>query len=605
MPVTVLILLKLYSNIRLVWQAFITLQIRIIKLNPFKVMRFFNCLQHTGYRCFVIFISLGSLGIHSCSEVKHEPKEVEIVKQPEDLDKVVNERIPEILRYIEEQDGKLNDSITLRLIAPAKKWYEGKEPMRTWSVQKQWHPLADSLYRFIGNCEQYGLFPYDYHWRELRHTFEKLQTDSATMLDAALWSRADVMLTDAFMQLIKDLRLGRLEKDSITTRKILTIADSTYLELLSGVLRDETLLPVLEEQEPRLQAYQDLRRSMKGFTDTMDRTNYTYISYFPIEIPEDSVRYLQQLQSRLFEGGYITFNDRKADSAELAAAVRAYQEEKKLKVDGKAGPMVVKSLNNTDREKFVRLAINLDRYKLMADTLPSTYAWANIPSFQLKVWDNDTVRIESKIIVGRPATRTPVLTSTLTNYIIFPQWTVPYSIIFNEMLPKIQRNVAYLDKENLMVVDKNDSIIDPNEINWFKLNKKNFPYLLKQRQGDDNSLGVIKFNFSNKYSVYLHDTNARGLFSRADRALSHGCVRVQKWDTLSRFLVQNDTIKYRRDTLTAWMARKEKHTVYFSRKTPLFIRYFTCEAKDDTIIFYEDIYAEDKIAREKFFANRL
>lgn len=601
-----LILLKLHKIIRLFRQAFITLRVKTIKLNPFKAMRFSfpdlnRCIKTC---CTAVLLCLLLPGIYSCSATPDEPKETEIVEEPEDLDKVVNERIPEILDYAAGNNNKLNDSITLRLTGSVQHWYMERDPLRTWSAEKEWKPLADSLYGFIGRCEQYGLFPYDYHWRELQHSFGKLKTDSASKLDAALWSRADIMLTDAFMQLIKDLRLGRMEKDSITTRKDLDISDSAYAALLHRAFAESNITGILEEQEPALADYQALRRAVKGFVDTMDRKRYTYISYFPIEIPEDSARYLQQLQTRLFEGGYISFNDRKADTAELAAAVRAFQEEKHLKVDGKAGPMVVKTLNNTDGEKFIRLAINLDRYKLMADTLPSTYAWVNIPSFQLKVWSDDTLRIESKVVVGRPATRTPVLTSTLTNYIIFPQWTVPYSIIFKEMLPKIQKNIAYLDKENLMVVDKNDSIIDPAEINWFRLNPKNFPYLLKQRQGDDNSLGVIKFNFSNKYSVYLHDTNARGLFARADRALSHGCIRVQKWDTLSRFLVQNDLLKYKPDSLAAWMARKEKHTIHFSRKTPLFIRYFTCEAKEDTLIFYEDIYAEDKIVREKFFAGR-
>lgn len=598
-----LIPLKLYNIARQNCLAFITLQTRILKLNPFKAM----CFSFYRYTKVLTAVVAGTLllGIYACSHTAQQPKEVEIVAEPEDLDKVVNERIPEILQYVGENNGELSDSIRLRLTGSVKHWYDRRQPLRTWSSEKNWKALADSVYGFIKRCEEYGLFPSDYHWKELQHSFEKLKTDSATKLDAALWSRADVMLTDAFMQLVKDLRLGRLEKDSITTRKNLAISDSAYADLLNRVFTEGSLANILEEQEPTLTAYKELRSAVKSFVDSMDRKQYTYISYFPIEIPEDSAHYLRQLQTRLFEGGYISFNDRKADTAELSAAVRSYQEEKKLKVDGKAGTMVVRSLNNTDREKFVRLAINLDRYKLMADTLPKTYAWVNIPAFQLKVWEDDTVRIESKVIVGRPATRTPVLTSTLTNYIIFPQWTVPYSIIFNEMLPKIQKNVAYLDKENLMLVDKYDSIINPKDINWFKLSKANFPYLLKQRQGDDNSLGVIKFNFSNKYSVYLHDTNARSLFGRADRALSHGCVRVQKWDPLSRFLVQNDTLRYKPDTLAAWMSRKEKRTVNFSKKTPLFIRYFTCEVKEGSVIFYEDIYAEDKIAREKYFANRL
>ncbi len=148
-----------------------------------------------------------------------------------------------------------------------------------------------------------------------------------------------------------------------------------------------------------------------------------------------------------------------------------------------------------------------------------------------------------------------------------------------------------------MVVDKNDSIIDPHTINWSQLSKKYFPYLLKQRQGDDNSLGVLKFNFANKYSVYLHDTNVRWMFSRANRALSHGCVRVKDFLKLADFLVRDDTLKHHPDTLRHWIARQEKHIVSGFHRVPIYIRYFSCEGKNGKLRIYDDIYAEDKVLR--------
>jgi murein L,D-transpeptidase YcbB/YkuD len=155
-----------------------------------------------------------------------------------------------------------------------------------------------------------------------------------------------------------------------------------------------------------------------------------------------------------------------------------------------------------------------------------------------------------------------------------------------------------------MVVDDNDSVLNPDNINWKKYTRDNFPYLIKQRQGDDNSLGVLKFNFVNKYSVYLHDTNARWLFSKENRALSHGCVRIKEFMKLADFLVRNDTIRFPKDTLRSWIARREKHVVSGFRRVPIFIRYFTCEAKDGKIRFYDDIYGEDKVLSERYFDNK-
>ena len=173
------------------------------------------------------------------------------------------------------------------------------------------------------------------------------------------------------------------------------------------------------------------------------------------------------------------------------------------------------------------------------------------------------------------------------------------------MLPAIQKDVTYLDKQNLMVVDKNDSVLDPTKIDWKKLSKKKFPYLIKQREGDDNSLGVMNFNFRNKYEVYLHDTNARWMFEKSGRALSHGCVRVQDWRDLAHFLVRNDTIKYNVDTLASWIVRQEKHVVSGFKKVPLFIRYFTCEGVDGKLKFYDDVYAEDKMLIDRYFAKHI
>jgi murein L,D-transpeptidase YcbB/YkuD len=247
----------------------------------------------------------------------------------------------------------------------------------------------------------------------------------------------------------------------------------------------------------------------------------------------------------------------------------------------------------------------MDRYKQLPEIMPERYVWVNLPAYKMEVFDSGFAIIESKVIVGQPKTRTPVLTSEITNFITYPQWTVPFSIIFKEMLPRIQKNINYFDKENLMVVDKYDSVIDPATIDWSVLNKKNFPYLIRQREGDDNSLGLIKFNFRNKYDVYLHDTNARSLFARSNRAMSHGCVRVQEWRQLADFMVSQDTVKYHPDTLAAWISRAEKHIVPVKMKIPVFLRYFTASTKEGKIVLFEDIYEDDKLLRNRYFTRRI
>jgi murein L,D-transpeptidase YcbB/YkuD len=547
----------------------------------------------------LLLVALNLFILLSCSEPE-KVKLKEIVKQPELINPRSVEMIKAALMYAEANAGKVDDSLVLKEISFVRVQYAGENASRIWSDKKQWLPRADSMYNFIENAYLYGLFPGDYHFPQLRRLRVAL-LDSATQSDAGLWARSELILTDAFIHMARHIKLGRLERDSVSLRKD-TVFDAPIAgNLMEQVKAGRAPREILEELEPKHPEYLAIRHLLPAFLDSLDQTHYTYID-FP---KTDSMVFVRQLQKRLFESSFILFNSRIADTTELKTAVIKAQEYYGLKTDGKAGPLLVKALNNTGWEKFKRIAINLDRYKQLPDTLPQRYLWVNLPAFSLKVYDSGQVIMQSKVIVGQPKTRTPVLNSEVTNFITYPQWTVPMSIIFKEMLPRIQKNISYLNKENLMVVDRYDSVIDPATIDWSKLHKKNFPYLIRQREGDDNSLGLMKFNFRNKYDVYLHDTNARSLFSRNSRALSHGCVRVQEWNSLAKFLVKQDSVRYHPDTLAAWITRAEKHTVPVKIKTPVYLRYFTAEPTETGIKLFDDIYEDDKLLRNRYFTQRL
>ena len=339
----------------------------------------------------------------------------------------------------------------------------------------------------------------------------------------------------------------------------------------------------------------------------MDTTQFLHINY-PYT---DTMGFYRSLHIRFLQERIGDTGARRIDSILIRKEIKKFQEKKGLKIDGKAGPEVVNRLNLSDNEKFKRIAITLDRYKLLK-TLPSTFIWVNIPAFKLKVLRNDTVILESKVIVGKPETKTPVLKSAITDMVTFPQWTIPESIIKKDILPALKKDPGYLSRKGFSLVSNDGTVVDPFTVDWEKY-KTGIPWKVVQGSGDDNALGIFKFNFNNPYSVYLHDTNQRYLFGNTYRALSHGCVRVQKWKDLAVIISNMDSIylakkgrhqSYNVDSMNLWLQNNDRKRIMVNYRIPVYIQYFSCEAKEGKILFYNDIYDNDQYLSERYFKRK-
>jgi L,D-transpeptidase YcbB len=544
----------------------------------------------------------------SCKDKPGTTGGSDIVSNPDEMDGRTSANIKAGMDKLMLANGKLNDTITLLKPAIVNYFYTQHEFSNTWSESEQWLTAADSLFYFIEHSREYGLFPSDYHFKHLQSLRNKL-ADSIQRNNAVLWTHADILLTDAYMQLVNHLKNGRMSlvPDSLAMKTDTALAEGFYKESLDKALSSKTIALTLQAVEPKHRGYQQLRGAIKSFLDSNDLKQYSYVVY----PGKDSIATLKQLQKRLAEAGYIDYKGKLADSAVLAGAIKKYQDAKGLKVNGKPSASLVSALNNTAYNKFVRIAITLDRYKQMPAKMPVSYVWVNLPGYYLEVWDHDTLALQSKVIVGKAATRTPLLNSVIENFITYPTWTPPASIVNKDILPAVKRNPGYLARRGFYVVDSKGNKVNPYSVNWSRYTAGSLPYRIRQYEGDNNSLGVLKFNFDNPFAVYLHDTNQRYLFSKSSRSLSHGCVRVQEWEQLANFLARNDTIRidsvpfvYHPDTLKSWIKNRESHRVNLSRKIPVYLRYFSCEGRNGKVLFFDDIYGEDKALREKYFASK-
>ncbi len=519
--------------------------------------------------------------------------------------------IKEFLEKALGQNGRIGDSVQLKMAHIIKSIYDNNGNETIWLEGNKIEPLGDSLIRFIKDIEYQGLFPKDVNQKPIMALYQKILNDSTGSLDKAAFTKFDVLLTDALARSIKDLKYGRLKADSLALKTDTTIGVTMFNATIQKILKNKNFSGTLHEIQPKYRGYWDLKNALPSFVKQMDRRTYTYVSYpFKKGDIKDSLFFIKKLQKRLFESNALSNGNKLIDSTELATGIKKYQVEKGLKVDGKYGAGFVKALNVSDDEKFKRVAITLDKYKLLPDTLPEKFIWVNIPAYHLEVWDNDTLALTSKVIVGKPDTRTPELNSDISDMVIYPTWTVPNSIIVKQYLPKLKNNPGYLRRIGLKLVDGKGREVNPYGVGWGKYSK-GIPYRVMQNSGNNNALGIFKFNFPNKYAVYLHDTNQRYLFKNSARALSHGCVRVQEWEKLAYYIARNDSMNvkkgdslhYNTDSLRSWLAKKELRRVDVKNHIAVYIRYFSVEGIAGQVRFHEDIYNEDKEIREKYFAH--
>lgn len=240
-----------------------------------------------------------------------------------------------------------------------------------------------------------------------------------------------------------------------------------------------------------------------------------------------------------------------------------------------------------------QLIANLERWRWEAPRLPQQYLLVNIPAYKLQVFEDAALLFETRVIVGKPATPTPVLESKIECFVIYPYWTVPRSIAVGEILPRLKKDPAYLQRNNFEVLDQKGKVVDAGAIDWQAYSASTFPFTFRQLEGSGNALGMVKFVFDNPFSVYLHDTNARHLFGNSQRALSHGCIRVEKAEELAQLLLRKDSTYADPAKLSAYFSQKRKREISLPEPMPIFIRYYTAAHVGDSLLYYPDIYRKD------------
>lgn len=403
-------------------------------------------------------------------------------------------------------------------------------------------------------------------------------------------ARQDIRFTETAIHLISDLHGGNRYPDFEYRGLDYQTDNKEIPRLLSAFLDQKNLSGLAARVQPSFPEY----RNALGLLRYLNGISAKQGFHEPKIISSKAVISNKALVKRLIQLGFIDIPEENTNDSILRSAVIAAQRKFDLLADGKIRSTLIAALNIPIKERIAELTMLLNTIRWSVDLREKGISvFLNIPSGTLMVFENNETILSSKVITGKKTTPSPTLTSVIDKVILYPYWVVPYNIATKEILPRIKRDISYLDRYQYQVIDSRGRQKDPAKIPWQSLSGSYFPYTLRQATGCDNSLGLEKFDFQNPFSVYLHDTPAKELFEMNRRFFSHGCMRVEKPVELARLLLDNN--RQAIDTLTekGCLFNQKPISVPAEKKASLAVLYSTAwfDEKGE-IFFHEDVYGK-------------
>lgn len=492
-------------------------------------------------------------------------------------------------------------------------FYAARDHLPVWLDAEGLRPVAYALIHQLRKAQEDGLHPEDYHLDAVSGLLDALQRDQGTSLSAApaAWADIDLLLTDAFLLFGAHLARGRINPETLHADWVLTEASIDLLERLQGAVSATRIYRFFDDMRPSHAGYRSLRVALQAMRDLALEGGWPRIPAGPTMRSGDQDARVLVLRHRLIIGGDLPA-EAWPEAPEvfdegLRAAVVRFQKRHGLVPDGLVGGNTLSALNVTVQERVRQIELNLERWRWLPNDLGDRYIVVNTADFNLRVVEAGEVTMRQRVVVGRPHRQTPVFSAPLTHVVFNPQWTVPHTIAVEDMLPRIQQDVTYLETQGIRVYrgwDADSPALDPWEIDWHAYHAKRFPFRLVQAPGPQNALGRVQFMMPNKFAVFLHDTPGRGLFTRSKRDFSSGCIRVEDASALARYLLMQNP-RWNNDVIQSILDAGQRRVVPLTFRIPVHLLYMTAWVEEDgTLQFREDIYERDRML-DKALRQRL
>ena len=469
--------------------------------------------------------------------------------------------------------------------------------------QPLWRDAAkvEELIGLVLDSYDDGLMPVDYHLTPLYRLWPEVKSRPTPENIADL----DVLATDAFMLLLYHMYFGKVDPQSLeTTWNFGTreISGRQAVEFVRKSIETGQLREAVNAVRPGHWMYEHGRDILRRYRQILADGGWPAVPAGETLKPGMNDPRVVALRGRLAVTGDLVGQPLDAESYDepLAGAVRSFQERHRLKADAEVGPGTLAELNVPVEARIRQIQVNLERGRhVLHEIGDEDLVIVDIAGYELRYVQNRKVTWTARVQVGRPYRETPIFKSSIDHVIVNPTWTVPPTILGQDILPAVRRDPGYLAKRGLEVIDRNGQRVDPGSIDWHRYTARSFPYVLRQAPGEDNALGRVKIMFPNPYLVYLHDTPSRAQFEKQDRAFSSGCIRVERpFELVERLL--NDPA-WDDAGLQAAVTTGETRTIRLRKPVKLLLIYWTADEDDlGRVVFKRDVYGRDGLLWQAF-----
>jgi murein L,D-transpeptidase YcbB/YkuD len=489
----------------------------------------------------------------------------------------------------------------------------------------------DSILIILGNAYEHGLNAEMYDYSIIKNKVKEIFSDYSRADDKVNFNFlaiSEILLTNAVLKFSEHMRHGVVNPRKLYPEVYYLPVNDSLNQKYFEPLEHKNIVTYLQNIQPKSEKYKKLQTELLKF-EKLKEIYYPHIAVTEnkIEIGNESAL-LKNIYQKLIVFGFIDTSKTKLSistiyDSTLSPFIKEFQRANGLIADGVIGKPTIERLNITPKEYVEKIKLNLERFRWINYSDTAKYIVVNIPDFKLYAVENGIEKFDIKICTGRKTTwETPNLYGQISYFVLNPTWSVPRSIIDEEIVSGLRRDSSYLKKRNF-VAYKSGKQVSLSGLTASELAANR--YSLVQNPGAGNALGKIKFMFKNPFGVYLHDTPTRAPFNYVNRAVSHGCMRVEKPMQLAEYFLTNNsnwTLDYLKieigqkvinqtviDEYKSKRSELRKNSSYgittevkLDKYVPLFVDYYTVWVdKDGKLNYRDDVYGRDKKLKESLF----